>query len=234
MVITTWNIRHGGGKRTKEIISVLKENINSDVFILTEFRNNTNKEIIENAFRLFGFNNIYLTKADSKTNSVLIACKDEYNVKMFEELKEHKQRVIKISSNTLSIYGCYFPQQKLKKKVFEFLISEIEKNQSENTIIIGDFNTGKHFLDEKGSSFYCSEYLFELENNGMIDAWRYINGDLKEYSWFSNAGNGFRIDHIFIKDSLKNNIVNCYYKHSYRENNYSDHSLMTVELKIKP
>ena len=232
MIISTWNIRHGGGKRVKEIVNVLKDNINSDVFILTEFRNNNNKEAIETSFKVLGFNNIYSTKADSKTNSVLIASKDQYKVEMFDQLKEHKQRVIKISSNKLSIYGCYFPQKKLKKEVFEFLLNEIKKNKSENIIIVGDFNTGKHFLDEKGSSFYCSEYLFEFERKGMVDAWRFINDNKKEYSWYSNVGNGFRIDHVFLKESLKKNIVDCYYKHSYRENNISDHSLLKLFINL--
>ena len=61
MIITTWNIRHGGGKRTKEIDSVIKDNMNSDVFILTEFRNNDNKEIIKKSFNLYGFTNVFVT-----------------------------------------------------------------------------------------------------------------------------------------------------------------------------
>ena len=56
----------------------------------------------------------------------------------FEELKEHKQRVIKIKTSNLSIYGCYFPQQKLKKEVFEFLLNQIQNLPNENIIITGD------------------------------------------------------------------------------------------------
>ena len=47
MIITTWNIRQGGGKRIQGIIDFIKINSNSDVLILTEYRNNLNKEIIE-------------------------------------------------------------------------------------------------------------------------------------------------------------------------------------------
>ena len=47
MIITNWNIRHGGGKRTREIIDVIKDNKRSDIFILTEFRNNSNKDVFE-------------------------------------------------------------------------------------------------------------------------------------------------------------------------------------------
>mgnify|MGYP001185755949 FL=1 len=231
MIITTWNIRHGGGKRTKEIDSVIKDNMNSDVFILTEFRNNDNKEIIKKSFNLYGFTNVFVTSSDKKTNSILIASKEEYKAEFFDSLKDHKQRVVKIKSSKLSIYGCYFPQQKLKKDVFGFLLKELVKNKDENIIIAGDLNTGKHYIDEKGASFYCSEYLYELEKEGMVDAWRLINGNKKEYSWYSSAGNGFRIDHFFVTNSLKNSVAECFYNHSYRENKFSDHSLMSLKLK---
>ena len=231
MIITNWNIRHGGGKRTREIIDVIKDNKRSDVFILTEFRNNSNKDVFEETFKFFGFKNIITTNSDSKTNSILIASKEEYKVEFFDSLKDHKQRVVKIKSSKLSIYGCYFPQQKLKKDVFEFLLKELARNKDENIIIAGDLNTGKHYIDEKGASFYCSEYLYELEKEGMVDAWRLINGNKKEYSWYSSAGNGFRIDHFFVTNSLKNSVAECFYNHSYRENKFSDHSLMSLKLK---
>ena len=40
MKITTWNIRHGGGSRIKEISQFCSENRDSDVLVITEFRNN--------------------------------------------------------------------------------------------------------------------------------------------------------------------------------------------------
>ena len=66
----------------------------------------------------------------------------------------------------------------------------------------------------------------------MIDAFRFLNGNIKEYSWYSNAGNGFRIDHFFVSKNLKNNLTKCYYKHNCRENNISDHSLMSLDIKL--
>ncbi len=45
MKITTWNIRHGGGSRIKEISQFCSENRDSDVLVITEFRNNKNKDL---------------------------------------------------------------------------------------------------------------------------------------------------------------------------------------------
>ena len=233
MKITTWNIRHGGGSRIKEISQFCSENRDSDVLVITEFRNNKNKDLIINVLDNYGYSRVFTTDAESKINSVLVACKNENKVEVFDELKEHKQRVIKVKNSNFSIYACYFPQQKLKKIVFDFLLKEIKNNPNENIIIAGDFNTGKHYLDEKGASFYCAEYLNKLEAAGMLDAWRFINKDKREYSWYSNAGNGFRIDHFYVSNNLSNYIKDCYYNHQYRENKFSDHSSMTLDLELK-
>ncbi len=200
------------------------------MFILTEFRNNKYKSKIQNHFKELGFGYIATTESDSKTNSVLIASKLSISSETFEQLNEHKQRVIKINLDNFTIYGCYFPGQDLKKHVFEFLLSEIKRSGVNNVIITGDINTGKHFLDEERATFYHAAYLNKFEDVGLIDAWRHINGQQKEYTWFSNKGNGFRIDHFFIDQNLSGKITNCYYSHQYRIDNISDHSMMTLEL----
>lgn len=234
LIIGTWNLRHGGGNRIKQILESIVENNHIDVLILTEFRNNQNKIIIENGLKNQGYKFIGTIDVDPKLNSVLIASKKEFESQQdFPNLETHKQRILKVKIGKYHIYGCYFPGQELKKEVFEFLLSEIKKNGIENLIITGDINTGKHFLDENGATFYHSGYLEKFEENGLIDAWRKIHGEKKEYTWFSNAGNGFRLDHFFIDEKIADEIFNCEYKHNYREKRISDHSMMILELAGK-
>ena len=231
MNILTWNIRHGGGNRINSIIEVLKNNHKCQLLIISEYRNNKNGIVLRNKLKQQGY--IYQTPNvidRQKVNSVFIAGKQAFNYNLFDELKEHKQRVIQIEINKLIIYGCYFPQKNLKKIIFDFLLKKISGNQEKKIIITGDINTGKHFQDEKGASFYCSDYLDKLEQKGMVDAWRLINKKNKEYSWYSNAGNGFRIDHFFISKTLEESVISCSYNHLPRENKVSDHSLMELQI----
>ena len=107
----------------------------------------------------------------------------------------------------------------------------MSENLEKKIIITGDINTGKHFQDEKNATFYCSEYIDKLEQKGMIDAWRFVNNGNKEYSWYSNAGNGFRIYHFFVSKVLEESIISCSYNHLPRENKVSDHSLMEIQIK---
>jgi len=44
------------------------------------------------------------------------------------------------------------------------------------------------------------EQLIEL---GWVDAWRFLHPAKREFTWFSSANNGFRLDYQPIKDSIK-------------------------------
>lgn len=177
-----------------------------------------------------GYEFHYFVDCAPKLNSVLIACKSSFEKKVFDELAEFKRHIVRLENEDSLIYGCYFPGLHLKKTIFEFLIVEIEKNKHKNIIIAGDLNTGKHYLDEAGATFYHSKYFDVFEEKGMVDAWRELNTEKREYSWFSNKGNGFRIDHFFINAALKSQIKHCSYSHRYREEKISDHSMMLLEL----
>ena len=100
-------------------------------------------------------------------------------------------------------------------------------------LVIGDFNTGNFYEDEKNATFSCTREFNELKVNGLIDSWRSRNKDIKEFSWYSHAGNGFRIDHIFSTPIINDRIKDIYYSHNEREQKISDHSAMIVEIANK-
>jgi exodeoxyribonuclease-3 len=237
MKIITWNIQHGGGKRISSILKVLELNSDCDVFILTEFRTNSNGQKIQDTLSSLSFRYSIYHETDSKRNKVFLASKTEFDSHYFPQLIEHEHRILKIFFNPIRIgggkllvYGCYFPQKNEKKHLFEYLIREISTTECD-VMILGDLNTGKHKIDELGKTFYQSNYMDEFEYNRMTDVFRHLHGEKREYSWFSNSGNGFRIDHIFVSSGLKKHIKDCYYTHSHREDKFSDHSMMTIELE---
>ena len=231
--IITWNLQHGGGSRLTHIVNTLKQHSDATTFVLTEFKNNSYGKIIQTSLAEIGFVHQFTATNDPALNSVLIASKENFQSKTFPELNEHSQRVIKIYNNSFSLYGCYFPQADLKKYVFDFLLKEIKNNPTEKIIITGDINTGKHYMDEAGATFFHSGYLDKIEAENFFDAWRYIHNDKKEFSWYSRAINGFRLDHFFVSNNLKPLLNQCYYIHDYRERGISDHSMMLLELKDK-
>ena len=229
MKVTTWNIRHGGGNRINEIIKWIK-NHDTEYFVITECRNNENGLLLSKALAECGYLFQLMPQIEKNKNTVMIASKHEFTgVYFHNELGDDYSRVIKVEDDEIIIYGVYFPQKNEKKKIFEFLLNEMNQQSDKTRIFIGDFNTGKPYIDEEKKTFYCSEYMDVIEKS-HVDAWRYINKNKREYSWYSNLGNGFRVDHVFINQSDKNKIAQCFYLHEKRIDKTSDHSIMEVEL----
>jgi len=105
------------------------------------------------------------------------------------------------------------------------------KKWSQQCIIIaGDYNTGINHVDQVGKSFWYEDELIKLKKNGYVDAFRHIHGDIKEYSWYSHQGNGYRYDHTYVDEALIPIVKDCYYLNSWREEKLSDHSPMVLEL----
>lgn len=230
MKIISWNIRQGGAKRIKDIARECLEKL-PDVLVFSEYRNNDAGEELKKILKDNGYHYLHNTNLEKQKNTVLIATKiesrlDETFYKSLSE--EERRRVLKISVGDIFIYGVYFPQKNEQKKIFEILLKEMS-DLKENGIFIGDFNAGKHFIDETNTFFSCQKEFELLENDNFTDAWRYQYGEKKEYSWFSYKGNGFRIDHAFVSKNLLTD-SKCYYIHKVRKKKLSDHSMLILKL----
>ena len=87
-------------------------------------------------------------------------------------------------------------------------------------------------MDEEGSTFDCAKHFPALRKAGLADSWRSRNLTEKEISWYSDAGNGFRIDHVFGSAAADSHIQSVYYDHTPRESGITDHSALVVEIAI--
>lgn len=121
----------------------------------------------------------------------------------------------------------YLPHKK-KHTLFKTLVNRVAEVKP--MIFCGDMNTGLNYVDQDGHSFWYEDDMKELLRIGMVDAFRYIHGQVKEYSWYSHQGNGYRYDHTLIHQDLLPLLKECYYVHDCRVEGHSDHSPMVLIL----
>jgi len=228
--VVALNIKHGGGSRLNQLLDRLKK-YQADVIVLTEYRNNLNSELIKKSLK----NSAYIyqfTSAISDSNSVLIASKKSSKQLSLSNIEnDDKHRVCLIQVGSIKIMGVYFAQKIKKKSLFDYINNEGSNLLADKGLIIGDFNTGIIYLDEKDDSFFCSKEFQDLEANGFIDAWRSRNPNKSEFSWYSDAGNGFRIDHAFCTIPLNKLVSHIQYDHEPRLKLETDHSALIIDFK---
>jgi len=226
--ILSWNIQQGGGSRIAKILKAIQK-MEAQVVVLSEFHNNDSGLKIRTNLIKLGYIHQVVGQTAPATNTVGIFSKLPAGSAIFENADaEYSHGIVRADFSAFRLYGGYFPHKK-KHKLFEFLLNE-ELDDNIPSILVGDLNTGKNYIDQKGNSFWYTEQLEELEERGFVDAFRLINGDLSEFSWYSHQGNGYRYDHTYVDDALKGIVKACYYKHEYREDKCADHSPMILEL----
>ncbi len=225
--ILSWNILQGGGSRILKIIDKVKQE-QPQVIIFSEFRNGASGNRLRSSLLKIGYKYQLVTDANTGVNSVLLASKIPCNSELYSEIdEEFSANIATLHFDGFSICGMYLPHKK-KHKLFNKLI-EIAASKTPY-IMAGDFNSGLNYIDQEGNSFWYEDEFKNLLNHGYRDAFRYVNGDLKEYSWYSHQGNGYRYDHTLVHESLLPIIKDCQYIHEWRESKLSDHSSMKLTL----
>jgi len=213
--VLSWNIRQGGGSRVSKILSKLRTLL-PQVIVLSEFRNNDHGIKLRHALLSVGYRYQGVTHAKASDNSVAIFSLLPGDIRLFLHSDPiYSANVIAIEYEAFTLYGMYLPHKK-KHTLFDLLLEEVQKEKP--SILVGDFNTGKNYIDQKGNSFWYEDKLIQLEALGCLDAF--------------SQGNGYRYDHTYISDDLVAITKDCYYLHEWREEKLSDHSPMVIELGV--
>ena len=109
-------------------------------------------------------------------------------------------------------------------------------------LLVGDTNSGLIDLDEEVPAFNAQEdgWIRGLEAAGWMDAFRFLKGSERAYTWYSpNGGNGFRIDQAFVNRALQPRLRSASYawgtpangrSGAARRHALSDHAALMVDL----
>lgn len=167
---------------------------------------------------------------------------------------DHEGRYIQADFGNLSVASIYLPsgssgdhRQQIK---FDFMqhyeqVLNQQRNDGRSYIICGDWNIVHKEIDiknfkanQKSSGCLPEEraWLDKLfEQHGWVDAFRVINQQPLQYTWWSNRGRarennvGWRIDYQVITPDLRDKVEKvCVYK----DNWFSDHAPLIIDYAI--
>ena len=127
---------------------------------------------------------------------------------------------------------------------FEAVLTAMRR-QGREVIICGDWNIAHKEIDlknwrsnRKNSGFLPEEraWLDKVFGEfGMVDAFRVVNREAEQYTWWSNRGQswaknvGWRIDYQVVTPGLTDRIKSV---SIYKQQRFSDHAPLTIEYDI--
>jgi exodeoxyribonuclease-3 len=164
---------------------------------------------------------------------------------------DNEGRYLQADFGNLSVVSLYLPSgsssEQAQQKKFEFLDNylPILKKQAcdgRDYILCGDWNIAHKPVDlknwksnQKNSGFLPEEraWLDTLfDDVGFVDAFRVINQEADQYTWWSNRGAayeknvGWRIDYQIVSPSLREKIARV---EIYKDERFSDHAPLIMD-----
>lgn len=235
--ILSWNILQGGGRRASNVIKTIADH-EPDIVCLQEFRRGYSADDIEDGLKAMGMKYIHIPDtSETQEHTLVIASKYGFDAAPFLSKPNKPLHILEayFSQESLgfefSLINIHFPQKKAQVPLFKALREDSESLLKMNSMIIGDMNCGIPFIDSDTKSFYATKHFQELQHIGWIDSWRTRHETAAEFTWVSaRTGNRFRYDQCLSSLEMDNRIKSIEYNHHPREERYSDHSLMVLEI----
>lgn len=169
------------------------------------------------------------------------------------EKYDREGRIIRTDFGDWTLLNCYFPsgtsgteRQDFKMEYLADFYSWVEelKKERPNLIVVGDYNVAHTEIDihnpksnKKTSGFLPEEreWMTKWFESGFVDAFRWLNPEQVQYSWWSyRAGaraknKGWRIDYQSVSTSLKEKIKAS---QQLTEVKHSDHCPVLLDIDL--
>jgi len=168
-------------------------------------------------------------------------------------LADEEGRYIQADYDNLSIASLYMPsgtsgdeRQDVKYDFLDRYMEKLKKmrRQKREFIICGDWNIAHKEIDlknwrgnKKNSGFLPEERAWMdklFDKTGFVDAFREVNQEADQYTWWSNRGQawaknvGWRIDYQVITPGLKKSVQKATI---YKDERFSDHAPLIIDYK---
>lgn len=255
MKIATWNV-NSIAIRLEQVKNWLKTH-DIDVLCLQETKC-VDEKFPEQEFLDIGYAAAFM--GEKSYNGVAILSKHDiediqYN---FEDDKEDSpKRLIAATVKKVRIVNTYIPNgTELGSPKFAFKLDWLQRlrkmfdkqcKTTEKVLLCGDFNVAPDEVDVWSVKNWEGKLHFSkperaaihhVKQWGFVDAYREINGDKQEFSWFDyrtdafSTNRGLRIDHIWISPALAEKCTDCWIDRKPRGwERPSDHCPVTAEFK---
>lgn len=252
MKIISYNVNGIRAAISKDFIGWLKA-ANPDVVCLQEIKA-MESQLDLNLFEEAGYKYNYWFSAQKKGYSgVAILSKTKPNHIEYGtgiESMDFEGRTIRADFDGVSVISLYLPSgtnaARLDHKLefmdlFQDYINTLKKDIP-NLVVCGDYNICHEEIDihnpkMKGVSGFLPverEWMGRFIENGFIDAFRFQNPDLEQYSWWSYRANsrannkGWRLDYTMVSQPLQEKIGRAVI---LSEAVHSDHCPVLVEIE---
>ena len=256
MKLATWNV-NSIAIRLEAVLQWL-ETTGTDVLCLQETKC-VDEKFPQMDFLQAGYNAVFM--GEKSYNGVAILSRlpienPQYN--FADDAPDAPKRLIAATISGVRIVNTYIPNgTELWTDKFTFKLDWLQRlrrmfdddcPRGSDVLLCGDFNVAPEEVDVWSVKNWEGKLHFSkperaaihhVKQWGFTDAYRHINGDLQEFSWWNYRegafpkNQGLRIDHIWTSESLTAKCTNCWIDRDPRTwERPSDHTPVVAEFNV--
>jgi exodeoxyribonuclease III len=238
----TLNVSGPSTDRARRLLPALDE-LDADVLVLTETRNNAGTRLLLDAYRERGCTVLAPTPPTSAERGVALIHRLPPGPPSAASSVDLAQRLVVariVGDRPFTLIGAYVPSRDasaakiLRKKTFLTQLTTLlnEFPVEEDVVLLGDFNVISRLHVPRYPVFRAWEYdaLEAIAAAGLVDAFAFLNPGLQAHSWIGRKGAGYRYDYGFVSQRLVDRLLVCDYLHEFRFAGLSDHAGVVVAL----
>jgi len=245
MKIVTYNVDGIRAALKKDLASWLLEQ-DADIICIQETKSQP-EQVDLAAFEEQGYHAYWHSAVKLGYSGVLTLTKQKASnvvVGMGMDKYDNEGRVLRTDIGEWTVFNCYFPSGSSGEERHAFKMEFLHdfgpfiegiKKETDHIIVVGDYNVVHQDIDihnpkknDKRSGCQPEEkaWLNNWFTSGFTDAFRFLNPEKIEYSWWSyragarDKNKGWRIDYISVSDTQQNRIKDAGH---HRHDKHSDH-----------
>lgn len=246
--VLTLNIANPSLERAQRQLEWLASR-DEDIFVLTETKASEGCRLLADAFHTAGYAVMFPEPGPGEYGTMIAskirAKEDNWNEQLDYLPSRAATTVLPAPGGDLHLIGLYVPSRdasldktERKRRWLNACTAALGTNghAARHILLVGDLNILEPHHEPHYNFFAPFEYDFYralLDHHGLIDAFRQLHPDAREYSWVGRTGDGYRYDHAFCSTALAPALLACDYLHETRINRLSDHSGLTVRLALE-
>jgi len=222
------------------------------VLVLTETRASRGCQLLADRFATAGYTVVFPRPEPGEYGTMIAARVASHPGTWAGQLDYLQARAASITlpigdGVTVEVVGLYVPSRDASEAKVErkrrFLDRCLDAFQAgapqadprgDDIVLLGDLNLVEPDHQPRYPFFHPFEYAFyrRLAELGLVDAFRHLHPDQVEHSWVGRTGDGYRYDHAFVAKALLDALDGCAYVHEPRSLRLSDHSALTLRLRV--
>jgi exodeoxyribonuclease-3 len=227
-----------------ELLAAFLDEMDADVVVLTETRDNEGTRCLLNWCRDSGYlvNGALPSSRGERGVIVIRRVGPDSSPTAVEVDLPHRLVIDNLTDDaSVRLMAAYVPSrdasaQKIeRKRTFLDQMATTLRNiaEQDRIVLMGDLNIVGRSHIPKYSAFKNWEYdaLDSIVDAGLRDVFAEMNPGVQAYSWVGRTGHGYRYDYVFVSPDLLNVIDSCEYLQRPREQGITDHAAVLLTLR---